>query len=303
VLTAVVNYKSDRQLQECIACLRRQTYAKNRIVVIDNSLDDTVSKQLDRSVQYIKNDGNPGYAFAVNQAFALAALDDYVLILNPDVTFGDNLIAELVEAAERHPDVGAVGPKVIETIRKNVSDTRVSDKRYDYVNWIIGCAMLFRLSAVRDVGSFDTAYFLYFEETDYFYRMRNTKWKALVVNSAKLYHHGGASTNTMPTRSCYYHVRNMFLFVRKNVLAKGWRPAFRAVMWHLRRMFYFPMHPLRMCAYLMGILVGVLILTGLLPSPRGGGRRPARKRFIGLGSSRHPSLRNPPPPMPRSNRH
>ena len=62
------------------------------------------------------------------------------------------------------------------------------------VDWVSGAAVMFRFAAIRDIGFFDPAYFLYYEETDLMRRLAAAGWHTLTVPSARVIHDAGATT-------------------------------------------------------------------------------------------------------------
>jgi len=66
---------------------------------------------------------------------------------------------------------------------------------------VSGAAMMLRSAAVRDVGLFDEAFFLYFEEYDWCYRARQAGWEVRSLPGVEIVHAGGRSTS----RHDYYY--------------------------------------------------------------------------------------------------
>ena len=61
------------------------------------------------------------------------------------------------------------------------------------VSCLIGACMIVRRKAIDQVGYLDEDYFLFFEETDWCYRMKKAGWKVFHVPQAKIYHYQGKS--------------------------------------------------------------------------------------------------------------
>ncbi|MCJ7681832.1 MAG: hypothetical protein MUP70_13970, partial [Candidatus Aminicenantes bacterium] len=64
-------------------------------------------------------------------------------------------------------------------------------------------------------GGFDESYFLYFEDIDVCYRIREEGWKVKVLPWVHIYHEGGASTSALSLRSRYYYRQSQLYFYRK----------------------------------------------------------------------------------------
>src|SRR5262249_55140047 len=61
------------------------------------------------------------------------------------------------------------------------------------VDWAHGAAMLMRTSLARDVGGFDPRFFLFFEDLDLCWRVRQAGGVVLVAPDVRVGHVGGAS--------------------------------------------------------------------------------------------------------------
>ena len=62
------------------------------------------------------------------------------------------------------------------------------------VDWVSGVSMLFRSEVFSTAGLFDERFFLYFEEIDLAFRIRESGWKVYFVSDAAVDHVGGLST-------------------------------------------------------------------------------------------------------------
>lgn len=62
------------------------------------------------------------------------------------------------------------------------------------VDWVVGAVMAVRRAAFNDVGGFDEDFFLYFEETDFCYRLWRRGWKVVHAPDAAVVHLQGRST-------------------------------------------------------------------------------------------------------------
>src|SRR5579883_2685391 len=89
-------------------CLDAAVNSGAEILVVDNgSHDGTIAEVRRRDVRIIANDGNRGFAAAVNQGFA-EIKTPYVLLLNPDAVLKSTL--ELLrEACDLPRSAGAGG--------------------------------------------------------------------------------------------------------------------------------------------------------------------------------------------------
>jgi hypothetical protein len=63
-------------------------------------------------VQLVANQDNRGFSAANNQGIAIAD-GRYVLLLNPDTEIVNNALRVMTAFADRHPDVGMIGPQLL----------------------------------------------------------------------------------------------------------------------------------------------------------------------------------------------
>lgn len=84
----------------------------------------------------------------------------------------------------------------------------------DDVDWVVGAAMAVRLAAFNDVGGFDEDFFLYFEETDFCYRLWLRGWRVVHVPDAPVVHIQGCSTADVRYHRMLEEGRRRFLVKR-----------------------------------------------------------------------------------------
>ena len=154
---------------------------------------------------------------------------DYILLLNPDTTIHPEAIESLVTFLEEHPRVGAVGPRLLNpdgsiqhaafrfpTLTMTLLDLfppgEVLPGRL-YNSWWhgrypqecngesafpidhpLGACVLVRRETVDEIGLLDERFFMYTEEVDWCYRIRQGGWAIWQVPTAHVTHIGGAAT-------------------------------------------------------------------------------------------------------------
>jgi len=184
-----------------------------RLTVIDNSVNGVDLAGLLETVpapEVIRSEGRRG--FAANQNLALSPLvrtrrARYVLILNDDTELDPHSIGALVGYADGRPNVGAVAPLIRDTsgrpepsrfpwptLRQQTLQSLAPRANFtadhQAEGWLHGACLLVRVSALRDVGVFDPAFFLFFEDTDLCLRLQDAGWELQVCECASIVHHG-----------------------------------------------------------------------------------------------------------------
>jgi GT2 family glycosyltransferase len=83
------------------------------------------------------------------------------------------------------------------------------------VDSVVGAFMLVRREALEDAGLLDESFFMYGEDLDWAYRIKQAGWKILYYPKVIVYHHkGAASRGNVKARRAFYDA--MAIFVRKH---------------------------------------------------------------------------------------
>lgn len=84
------------------------------------------------------------------------------------------------------------------------------------VEWISGACMFFRRSVLREVGLFDERFFLYFEETDWCLRAKNSGKIICYLPWITAVHFGGTSTRPTYLDNLTIYVKSAVIFYEKH---------------------------------------------------------------------------------------
>ncbi len=111
------------------------------IIVVDNASEDGSADMIEKffpSVHLIRNEKNIGYAAAHNHALSLSK-GKFLLVLNSDVLFHENVVKKMVDRLENGPDkVGAIGPQIL---NPDMSLAPSSRRRIFYSKPLIGLSV------------------------------------------------------------------------------------------------------------------------------------------------------------------
>ncbi|HEY3230685.1 MAG TPA: glycosyltransferase [Roseiflexaceae bacterium] len=177
---------------------------------------------------------------------------DYVLLLNSDTAVPPGALDALIDYLEAHPDVGACGPKLLLAdgsldlaCRRSFPTPEVAFYRitglsrlfphsprfgrYNMtfldpdieteVDAVVGACMLVRAPVVREVGLLDEAFFMYGEDLDWAYRIKQYGWRIMYVPSVTIHHYKRASSRQRPFRSIRAFHGAMRVFHRRHYAA------------------------------------------------------------------------------------
>jgi GT2 family glycosyltransferase len=116
VSVVIVNYNVRDLLRDCLRSLEPDLgELGGEVWVVDNASADGSAEMVATefpTVRLLHNAQNRGYAAANNQAIRQAR-GRYVLILNPDTKLPPGALLACLAEMDRHPDIGALGPKLI----------------------------------------------------------------------------------------------------------------------------------------------------------------------------------------------
>jgi GT2 family glycosyltransferase len=227
LLIGIVTYNSGRTILRCLESIRKALPAgcESNIVIFDNvSTDDTTKKIRDSypQVKMIQSQENKGYAFGVNR-ISESMKWDYFLIVNPDVYAEESSIEEALAYVHDKPEIGVIGANILDITgkpshshgdlltprlfeydfsgfrkifkRENLSTFKkvtIQKKPFE-AGYITGAFMIISRSAWDRIGGFDESFFLYFEDTDWAFRLKNAGLKAVVHPDVRAIHESGAS--------------------------------------------------------------------------------------------------------------
>lgn len=72
------------------------------------------------------------------------------------------------------------------------------------VDFMLGATMMLRHDVIQETNMFDLSFFMYAEEVDWQWRIRNAGWRILCVPQAHVVHLGGQSTGQVKASSIIY---------------------------------------------------------------------------------------------------
>jgi GT2 family glycosyltransferase len=206
--------------------------------VVDNaSTDGSVAmvRATFPQVKVIETGNNLGFAGANNRALA-EATGRHLLLLNSDTIVSVGAFVRLVTILDKHPEVAVLGPMLrnadgtlqaswarfpnvkselsgqpdrsqspyaIEKFEEAPQGAFLAPFVCDYVS---GACFLVRGDWARQYGYLDEGFFMYFEETEWCFRLKKHGGKTLFVPEVSIIHLGGQSSKIVPlaTRTRFY---------------------------------------------------------------------------------------------------
>jgi N-acetylglucosaminyl-diphospho-decaprenol L-rhamnosyltransferase len=258
----ILNYNRADLLADCLESIyAAPTRCQLSVWVVDNaSSDDSAAMVRERfpQVQLIVSPENGGFAKGNN--LALRKLIDfesapahnseltahnYILLLNNDTIVPEGALDGLVDYLETHPEVGAVGPRLLLpdgsldlACRRSFPTPEVAfyrmvglaklfphhprfgrynmtylDERVETeVDALVGACMLVRTGVIREVGLLDETFFMYGEDLDWAYRIKQYGWKIVYYPTVIVHHYKRAASTrrAIPSIRAFYDAMRIF---------------------------------------------------------------------------------------------
>lgn len=219
-----VTYNSADVLPDFLDSVCKQSFKDFQLFVIDNhSTDLTIevfNQRKQSNFELIINKENVGVAAANNQGIkkALRSACEYILLINNDTIFEANLLEKLMDASQKYSS-SIVAPKIMYYSEKNRiwfaggffdrkkawinyhrGQNELDEGQYidnDLIEYAPTCCALIHRSVFEDIGLMDEKYFVYFDDTDFFFRVfKHGKHQTRYINDVTFYHKIGSLTKS-----------------------------------------------------------------------------------------------------------
>lgn len=234
----ILNYNGYLDTIECLESMSCINYPNYHVIVVDNNskdnsyeyLYDYIKEKDNNRITLLKTESNKGYSAGNNFGiqYALEKGTDYILILNNDTVFVEDIIYKLVNVAEINNDIGIIGPKVVNVhkqldwpcARNNLDMKTIffvytfmgraifgknnklfAKHTYNFYNIdslkkvyaIGGACMLIKSSVFKNIGLLDEKTFIGFEEFILSEKCKNNMVNIYTLPEAVLIHKGSQS--------------------------------------------------------------------------------------------------------------
>ncbi|MCX8069819.1 MAG: glycosyltransferase family 2 protein [Thermodesulfovibrionales bacterium] len=254
VSVIIVNYFSSATIKMAINSIVESSI-DYEIFVVDNSCNmeeiKSLKDALPQKVKLICNKSNVGFAKACNQAYKNIK-GKYILLLNPDAYLLKGALEKLCDFLEKKQDAAAVSPMSFWDDEKSfiLPPSHMPNPFYDlvysgqykiplisplfYLRWryksiktslsknaliqdnLSGGGVLIKRDAITKVdGLFDESYFLYYEDSDLFKRLKKKGYKLFIEPNAQMVHHWNQSPEPQDSKAKLYAESN-HIFMKKH---------------------------------------------------------------------------------------
>lgn len=236
----IVSYRCAELLIDCLESIRAAGPAdRHRVIVVDNASGDGTPAAVRTGfpeVELVEASRNLGFAAASNHAIRRGDAP-YVLILNPDTRLRPGVLDALLALMDSRPEVGICGCRLERddgsfdhAARRSfptfagafghlsglgragraparLAQYRAPEAAGGPVDAVNGAFMLVRRAALDEVGLFDEAYWMYFEDLDLCYRFAQAGWVTWYEPSHVVSHvkHGTTGPYRRPRLDAAFH--------------------------------------------------------------------------------------------------
>ncbi|MEO6037989.1 MAG: glycosyltransferase [Saprospiraceae bacterium] len=248
----IVNYNVRHFLEQALRSVRKALQGiEGEVWVVDNnSVDDSVRMVQEKfpEVRLMANKKNLGFAVANNQAIR-ESQGEYVLLLNPDTLVEEDTFSKCLDFMAAHPEAGALGVKLIDGSGKYLpeskrgfptpwvafcktiglssifSKSRLFNQYYlghlspndtNPVDVLVGCFMFIRRQALDRAGLLDEAFFMYGEDIDLSYRIKQAGYENYYFPETQIIHYKGESTKKGSLNYVRTFYQAMIIFTEKH---------------------------------------------------------------------------------------
>lgn len=241
-----VTYSPGETLESFLDSVGTSYRGPTDVVLADNgSTDGSIESAEQRAgVRVLRTGGNLGFGTAANRgASIIDRAAEFVLVANPDVVLHPGSLDELLAAALRHPQAGALGPAILTpegelypsarrlptiwlgaghavlgwawptnpwTRQYRAENAQVHERA---AGWLSGSCLLLRRKAFEQIAGFDERYFMYFEDVDLGLRMQQAGWQSVYVPDAVVTHIGGHAAEQQGARMVAEHHRSAYRYL------------------------------------------------------------------------------------------
>ena len=231
VLVVCVVFNPGDELRDFGRSLATASSRALQLVIVNNGAPSAIATEVADSLggRVIDGGGNVGYGAGANIGLREGS-SDWAVVANPDLVWEPGSLDVLLDAGEREPRAGSLGPallnsdgsiypsaRAIPSLRQGLGHallgriwptnpwSREYHREHESTStqqrptgWLSGACLVLRRAAVEEVGGFDESYFMFFEDLDLGERLRDAGWLNLYVPAARVTHVQGVSWKAKP---------------------------------------------------------------------------------------------------------
>ena len=231
----IVNFNGWRDTIACLQSLEKIKSSHQTMVIDNASTNDSVERIRSAfpEIELIISSSNVGFSGGNNIGIkkALERGADFVWLLNNDTLVDPGSLTALLDVATSTPHVGAVGSVLYHmenrekvqawggghvSMLRGMSWHYTKPTRLQKIHYLTAASMLVRSEVFNTVGLMDDDYFMYWEDTDFGFRVREAGYTLEVADKSVIFHRVSASTSRGSTNYYYLFNKSAVQFFRKH---------------------------------------------------------------------------------------
>lgn len=252
----IVNYNTYNLTKQTIDSITKREHPfEYEILLVDNASSDGSIENLQDEfnelisvgiLQVFINEFNLGFSKANNIGISVAK-GQYILLLNSDTVINGDCLETCISQMDENTNIGALGCKVIlqdgkldHACKRGFPTPKASlyyllklhhinPKKYGLydalyldedkigeVDCLTGAFMLMPKAVLDKVGLLDEDFFMYGEDIDLCYRIKESGYQILYSPKAQITHYKGGSSKKKRTKVIYDFHKAMWIFYEKH---------------------------------------------------------------------------------------
>ncbi len=248
----IVNHNTKAFLENCLSSLlNTMPLVDYEVLVVNNTPSDGSSQMVAERfshVRFVDNQNPQGFAQNTNMGMKLTN-GRFVWLLNPDTLVQPGTCETLLGFMAKHPRAGMVGPRYLNAngsieplsccrfpslATDFLQDLFVSQifRHYSFlagplypqvwkdlpfpVDSLVGASILVRRQVIDQVGYLDESFFMFLEETDWCWRVRQAGWEIWHIPQSVIVHFGSGSADGNIGRIKVLYVRSRLQYYLKH---------------------------------------------------------------------------------------
>ena len=235
VLVIIINFKTSHLMQDLVNSIV-ENENEILILIVDNASTGETYNELklikDDRVRILRSEKNLGFTGGLNYALNHTKTElpgfKYFFLINPDAFSSPNLISDLTRIIKSNIDAACISPQILYPngapwysgaridykngeVSTSVRIEKGDENKCFEVDAFCGCAALFDMDKVIEVGMFNEDLFMYYDEVDFSIRLKKRRYKILYTPYHKVFHDVSYTTKDINYLKTYYITRNKFI--------------------------------------------------------------------------------------------
>ena len=250
----IVNYNVEYFLEQCLNSVREASEeCRTEIFVVDNNSNDgsvEMVREKFPEVKLILNKENKGFSKANNQAIKEAE-GRYILLLNPDTVVEELTFKKITAFMKNTPKCGGLGVRMVDGKGDFLPESKrglptpkvafykifglsaifpkskefgayhlgfLNEFETNEIDVLSGAFLCVSREAIEKIGLLDETFFMYAEDIDWCYRIKQAGWKVWYHAAVTVYHVKRAASS-QSSKAQFEFWRAMLIFYRKHYRA------------------------------------------------------------------------------------